>query len=82
MGGMEKRWSKYKLYYKINKFWRSNAQHTDYRQQYCFINPKVPKRLDFNCSHHGKEILIVCHNRSIDNAMLVIIILKCKCINI
>ena len=44
--------------YQINKLWRANVQHSDYRQQYCIINFKVSKRADLNCSHHKKEIIM------------------------
>ena len=39
----------------MKKSWRSNPQHRDFSQQYCIINFKVAKRLNFNCSHHKKE---------------------------
>ena len=39
----------------INKFWRANAQHRDYSQQYCIINYKTAYRLDPNCFHHKKR---------------------------
>lgn len=42
----------------VDKSWRSNTQYSDYTQQNCIINIKPTKRLDLNCFHHGKEIII------------------------
>ena len=43
----------------ISKFQRPNAKHTDYSQQYCIINFRVAKRLDLNCSHYKREVVIM-----------------------
>ena len=43
----------------MKKFWGPNAQQSDYSQQYWAIHFKVAKRLDLNCSHHTKEIIIM-----------------------
>lgn len=41
----------------VRKSGGSNA-HSDYSQQYCIINLEVAKRLDLNCSHYKKEIIM------------------------
>ena len=43
----------------MNKSWESNAQLGDYSQQYCIIYIKDTRRLDHNCSHHEKEMIIM-----------------------
>lgn len=41
----------------VRKSGGSNA-HSDYSQQCCIINLEVAKRLDLNCSHYKKEIIM------------------------
>lgn len=36
----------------VDKSWRSNTQHSDYRHQDCIINNKLLKRLHLKCWHH------------------------------
>ena len=36
------------------------VQHSNYSQQYGIIIFQVAKRLDFNCSHHKIEMIIMC----------------------
>ena len=46
-----------------NKSYRSNAQYSEYRQQYCVIIIKFAKRLDLNYSNHWKQMIIIWHDR-------------------
>ncbi len=43
----------------VDKFWRSNIQHSDYSQQYCIINFKVAMGVDLKRSHYKKEMVIM-----------------------
>ena len=60
--------------WQINKFWRSNAQYSEYRQQYRIQNIKVAKGPDLNCFHHKKEMITVWCDRDATMA----IISQCK----
>ena len=43
----------------IGKSWKYNTQNSDKRQQYCFINFKIAKKLvDLNCSYFKNEIIM------------------------
>lgn len=53
-----------------DKFWRYKTQHSDCSPRYYIINFKFADRLDLNCSHYKKEMIIICHD----------IIAICKCI--
>ena len=46
---------RHKFSTRLNMFWRSVAQHNNYKQQFYFVNFKVAKRLDLNCSHYQKQ---------------------------
>ena len=65
---------------KMSKFWRSNAEpshYSHYSQQDCTINCKLAKRLDPNCSHPKKEMIIMCMIEVSANASMVVVILQC-----
>lgn len=49
----------------MSKSWRSNTQHRDYSQRYCIINFRVAKRLDLNCPHHKKGMIIMWSDRGV-----------------
>ena len=42
-----------------NKYYISNTQYNEYRQQYCVIIIKLAKRLDLSYSNHWKQIIII-----------------------
>ena len=39
----------------MDKFWRANVLHSNYRQQHCIVYFKIAKRLGLKCSHHKKK---------------------------
>lgn len=54
---------------RMNKFWRSSAQHGDYLILYCKL--KFAKRVNLNCSHR-KKMIIMWSNMLINLIMIII----------
>ena len=53
----------------MSKSSESNAQLGDYSQQYCIIYIKDARRLDHNCSHHEKEMIIMWQDGSVSKVV-------------
>ena len=53
----------------MSKSSESNAQPGDYSQQYCIIYITDARRLDHNCSHHEKEMIIMWQDGSVSKVV-------------
>ena len=56
----------------MKQFCGSNIQCGDYGLEYCIIYLKVAKRVELECSHHKKEMVIMWHDAGVSTVVVIL----------